>query len=77
MPIAEADVQARLKTLLDPNTGRDFVSGKAVKKVAVAGADVAVDVVLGRERLTVGPQHRARMRIERYDNAFSATGMRQ
>ncbi len=47
MPIAEADVQARLKTLLDPNTGRDFVSGKAVKKVAVAGADVAVDVVLG------------------------------
>jgi ATP-binding protein involved in chromosome partitioning len=47
MPIAESDVQARLKTLLDPNTGRDFVSGKAVKKVAVAGADVAVDIVLG------------------------------
>ena len=47
MPIAEADVQTRLKGLTDPNTGRDFVSGKAVKKVSVSGADVVVDVVLG------------------------------
>src|SRR5512147_494373 len=47
MPIAEADVQARLKALIDPNTGRDFVAGKAVRKVAIAGADVAVDIVLG------------------------------
>ena len=47
MPIAEADIQARLKGLLDPNTGRDFVSGRSVKKIAVSGADVAVDVVLG------------------------------
>jgi ATP-binding protein involved in chromosome partitioning len=47
MPIAEADVQARLKGLIDPNTGRDFVTGKAVRKVAIAGADVAVDIVLG------------------------------
>ncbi|MBK6393241.1 MAG: iron-sulfur cluster carrier protein ApbC [Betaproteobacteria bacterium] len=47
MPISEADVQTRLKGLTDPNTGRDFVSGKAVKKVSVSGADVVVDVVLG------------------------------
>ena len=40
MPIAEADVQTRLKGLTDPNTGRDFVSGKAVKKVSVSGADI-------------------------------------
>jgi ATP-binding protein involved in chromosome partitioning len=47
MPITETDVQARLKGLLDPNTGRDFVTGKAIRKVAVTGADVSVDVVLG------------------------------
>jgi ATP-binding protein involved in chromosome partitioning len=47
MALTEADVQARLKALVDPNTGRDFVSGKAIRKVAVNGADVAVDVLLG------------------------------
>ncbi|CAG0998375.1 Iron-sulfur cluster carrier protein [Burkholderiales bacterium] len=47
MPIADADVQACLKGLLDPNTGRDFVSGKAVRKAAVSGGDVAVDLMLG------------------------------
>jgi ATP-binding protein involved in chromosome partitioning len=47
MPIAEADVQSRLKALIDPNTGRDFVTGKAVRKVTVSGNDVAVDVQIG------------------------------
>ena len=47
MPIAEADIQARLKSLIDPNTGRDFVTGKAVRKVTVDGADVAVEVQIG------------------------------
>jgi len=47
MSLAEADVQGRLKALIDPNTGRDFVTGKAVKKVAVDGNDVAVDIQLG------------------------------
>jgi len=47
MPIADADVQGRLKALIDPNTGRDFVTGKAVKKVAVDGNDVTVDIQLG------------------------------
>ncbi len=47
MPIADTDVQARMKGLIDPNTGRDFVSGKSVRKVQVAGNDVKVDLVLG------------------------------
>ncbi|NDP42349.1 MAG: iron-sulfur cluster carrier protein ApbC [Aromatoleum sp.] len=47
MAITEADVQARLSALTDPNTGRDFVSGKAVKKVAVSGSDLTVDLQLG------------------------------
>jgi ATP-binding protein involved in chromosome partitioning len=47
MSLAEADVQGRLKALIDPNTGRDFVAGKAVKKVAVDGNDIAVEIQLG------------------------------
>jgi ATP-binding protein involved in chromosome partitioning len=47
MAITEADIQGRLRALTDPNTGKDFVSGKAVKKISIAGADVIVDVQLG------------------------------
>ena len=32
MAITEADVQARLRALIDPNTGKDFVAGKAVQE---------------------------------------------
>ena len=38
MAITEADVQTRLRALIDPNTGKDFVSGKAVKKIRSAPA---------------------------------------
>ncbi len=47
MAITEADVQACLATVADPNTGRDFVAGKAVKQITVTGGDVAVELVLG------------------------------
>jgi ATP-binding protein involved in chromosome partitioning len=33
--------------LIDPNTGKDFVSGKAVKKIQVGAGDVVVDIQLG------------------------------
>ena len=46
MAISEADVQASLRTLNDPNTGRDFVSGKSVRKVQIDGNNVAVDLML-------------------------------
>jgi ATP-binding protein involved in chromosome partitioning len=46
MPITEADAQASLRTLLDPNTGRDFVSTKSIRKIVVDGNNVAVDVLL-------------------------------
>ncbi len=46
MPIAEADVQASLHALTDPNTGRDFVSTKSVRKVAIDGSNVVVDLQL-------------------------------
>jgi ATP-binding protein involved in chromosome partitioning len=47
MAISEAELQARLRTLVDPNTGRDFVTGKAVKKIAIDGGAVTIDLQLG------------------------------
>ena len=46
MAISETDVQASLRALNDPNTGRDFVSGKSVRKVQIDGNNVAVDLML-------------------------------
>jgi ATP-binding protein involved in chromosome partitioning len=46
MSIAEADVQGRLRSLIDPNTGRDFLSAKTVRKLQIDGANVLVDLQL-------------------------------
>jgi ATP-binding protein involved in chromosome partitioning len=46
--ITEAQVQDRLKQIIDPTTGKDYVSSKEIKKIQVSEAnDVAVEVVLG------------------------------
>ncbi len=47
MAITEADVQTRLRAVTDPNTGKDFVSGKSVKKIRIDGENIAVDIQLG------------------------------
>jgi len=46
MPVTEADVQASLRALIDPNTGRDFGSTKAVRRVQIDRDAVTVDLVL-------------------------------
>ncbi len=46
MGITEAQVQDVLKEILDPNTGKDFVTSKAVKRLKVDGANIALDVEL-------------------------------
>jgi ATP-binding protein involved in chromosome partitioning len=46
MAISETDVQASLRALNDPNTGRDFVSGKSVRKVQIDGNNVTVELML-------------------------------
>ena len=38
---------AALATVLDPNTGKDFVSSKSIKNLHITGEDVAFDVELG------------------------------
>src|SRR5213593_5248267 len=47
MAITEADVQATVRSLVDPNTGRDFAAAKAVRKVQVDGSNVAIELMLG------------------------------
>ncbi len=47
MSFTEADVQNALKNLIDPNTKKDFVSGKSVKNVKISGTDVSLDILLG------------------------------
>jgi ATP-binding protein involved in chromosome partitioning len=47
MAVTEQAVMDALKGVMDPNTGRDFVSGKAIKSLSISDGDVAFDVVLG------------------------------
>ncbi len=47
MPATETALQDALKTVVDPNTGRDFVTTKQLKNLKVDGGDVAFDVELG------------------------------
>jgi ATP-binding protein involved in chromosome partitioning len=47
MSFSDTDVQSALKNLIDPNTRRDFISGKSVKNVKISGNDVSLDIMLG------------------------------
>ncbi|MCE2665344.1 MAG: iron-sulfur cluster assembly protein, partial [Burkholderiales bacterium] len=40
-------LQKALESVIDPNTGKDFVSTKALKNLVVDGGNVAFDVELG------------------------------
>ena len=47
MAVDQQAILSALQMVLDPNTGLDFVSSKALKNLQVAGADVSFDVELG------------------------------
>ena len=47
MALTEAAVQSALRHLVDPNTGKDFVSSRAVKRIAVSGDAATVEIELG------------------------------
>ncbi len=47
MSISEAQVQAALKEIVDANTGKDLVSGRAAKNIKITGADLSLDIELG------------------------------
>jgi ATP-binding protein involved in chromosome partitioning len=47
MAVTEQQVQDALKSLIDPNTRKDFVTTKSARSVKVDGDKVAVDILLG------------------------------
>jgi ATP-binding protein involved in chromosome partitioning len=47
MPISEADARSALSRLVDPNTGKDFVSTRSLRQLSVAGEAVSLEIELG------------------------------
>jgi ATP-binding protein involved in chromosome partitioning len=47
MALTEQGLLEALKRVVDPNTGRDFVSGKGIKNLALDGGRVSFEVELG------------------------------
>lgn len=47
MSITTESVKAALSAVIDPNTGKDLISGKEVRNIQISGADVSFDVELG------------------------------
>lgn len=47
MAVTEQMLMDALKGVVDPNTGRDFVSSKAIRNVSIIEGDVSFDVELG------------------------------
>ncbi len=62
MAVTETDVEQCLRGVTDPNTGRDFVATKSVKKIRVEGDSVNVDLQLGYPAKS---QHEALKRLVR------------
>ena len=46
MSLSEQQIKAALSTAVDPNTGKDFVAGRAVKNIKIDGGDVSFDIEL-------------------------------
>ena len=45
--LTESALLDALKTVLDPHTGKDFVSTRALKNLRIEGGDVAFQIELG------------------------------
>jgi ATP-binding protein involved in chromosome partitioning len=47
MAVTEQSIMAALQSVIDPNTGKDFVSSKCIKNLAVSDGNVRFDLELG------------------------------
>ncbi len=47
MALTELTIQNALKTLIDPNTGKDFITSKSAKNIQIHDNHISVDIVLG------------------------------
>jgi ATP-binding protein involved in chromosome partitioning len=63
MSFSEADVQSALKSLIDPNTRKDFVSGKSLKNIKISGGDVSLDILLGYPAKSVWDEIRTMVEV--------------
>jgi ATP-binding protein involved in chromosome partitioning len=61
MAVNEAALLEALKAVVDPNTGRDFVSTKQLKNLRVSDGDVSFDVELGYPAASQIPALRAQL----------------
>ncbi|MDZ4202380.1 MAG: iron-sulfur cluster carrier protein ApbC [Gallionella sp.] len=73
MSFSETDVQGALKNLIDPNTKKDFVSGKSVKNIKISGNDVSLDIQLGYPAMSVWGEIRAMVEAQ-LKSALPAAG---
>jgi ATP-binding protein involved in chromosome partitioning len=58
MPVTESALLEALKTVVDPNTAKDFVSTKQIKNLRIDGGDVVFDVELGYPAKSQIPEFR-------------------
>jgi len=56
MALSEQQVQAALKEIIDPNTGKDFFTSKSARNIRIDGNNVALDIVLGYPAKTVAAE---------------------
>ena len=47
MSISTAQIQDALKSVIDPNTGRDFIATKSARNIKAEGNDISLDIELG------------------------------
>jgi ATP-binding protein involved in chromosome partitioning len=47
MSVNDATVQDALRKLVDPNTGKDYVSTRSARNIKISGADVSLELELG------------------------------
>ena len=58
MAVTEQGLLAALSSVLDPHTGKDFVSSRALRNLQITGGDVAFDVELGYPAKSLVPELR-------------------
>ena len=58
MSVTEQGLLAALSSVLDPHTGKDFVSTRALRNLQITGGDVAFDVELGYPAKSLLPELR-------------------
>ena len=58
MAVTEQGLMEALRTVVDPNTGTDFVSARAIRNLTIGDGDVAFDVELGYPAKSQIPEFR-------------------